>query len=116
MSYYFIEDRTDKKERRAVAFRLHLIVLILGFAVGMIASAMSPAIADGYLTMGTAFLFNFMWIPFFWGFMFTGFMVRPPKKSRFLYHLPAKPNYILLIAGIILILIDLIVFGPGIMF
>jgi len=116
MSYYFIEDRTDKKERRYVAFRLHLIILILGFAVGMIASAMSPAIADGYLTMGTAFLFNFMWIPFFWGFMFTGFMVRPPKKSRFLYHLPTKPNYVLFIIAVALILVDIIVFGPGIQF
>ena len=34
-----------------------------------------------------------MWIPFFRGFMFKGVMnVLPPKESRFLYPLPARPN------------------------
>lgn len=115
MSYYFIEDKDDKKERLYVAFRLHLIVLIVGFTVGMICSGLSPAMKDGYLNWGICFLFNFMWIPFFWGFMFTGVMkVLPPKESRFLYRLPSEPNWLLLVAGVIMVLIEIILFGPGI--
>ena len=115
MSYYFIEDKDNKKERLQVAFRLHLIVLIVGFTVGMICSGLSPAMKDGYLNWGVCTLFNFMWIPFFWGFMFTGVMkVLPPKKSRFLYRLPPEPNWILLSLGILLVLVEIFLFGPGI--
>ena len=115
MSYYFIENRDDKKERLYVAFRLHLIVLIIGFAIGMICSGLSPAMKDGYLNWGVCLLFNFMWIPFFWGFMFTGVMkVLPPKKSRFLYRLPAEPKWFLLAAGVVLALVEIFLFGPGI--
>ena len=92
MSYYFIENKDDKQERRFVAFRLHLLVLIIGFAVGMICTALSPMTKTGELSIGLGFLYNMMWIPFFWGFMFTGFMVKPPKKGRFLYLLPRKGN------------------------
>ena len=56
-----------------------------------------------------------MWISFFRGFMFTGVMnLLPPKESRFLYPLPAKPNWFLLAAAVILILVDIFLFGPGI--
>ena len=47
-------------------------------------------------------------------FMLTWVMVRPPMKIRYLYPLPQKPYWLLLIASIVLILIDLIVLGPGI--
>ena len=115
MSYYFIEDKENKKERLHVAFRLHLVVLIIGFTVGMICSGLSPAMKDGYLNWGICFLFNFMWIPFFWGFMFTGVMkVLPPRESRFLYRLPAKPDWRLLALGIALVLVEVFLFGPGI--
>ncbi len=115
MSYYFIEDKDNKKERLQVAFRLHLVVLIVGFTIGMICSGLSPAMKDGYLNWGVCFLFNVMWIPFFWGFMFTGVMnVFPPKKSRFLYRLPPAPNWVLLALGILLVLVEIFIFGPGI--
>jgi hypothetical protein len=114
MSYYFIEDKENRKERRYVAFRLHLLVLIVGFSVGMICTALSPMTKTGELSIGLGFLFNFMWIPFFWGFMFTGFMVKPPKKGRFLYRLPQKANYPLMAVSVILILIEIFVLGPGI--
>lgn len=117
LSYYFIEDKEDKKERMHVAFVLHLLPLLFGFTLGMIVSAVSPAVKSGSLSMGECILFNFMWIPFFWGFMFTGVMkTLPPKKSIFLYKLPAEPRYVLLGVGIVLILIDVFVFGPGIWF
>lgn len=117
MSWYFIKDSTDKREKLSVAFKLHLLMLIIGYPVGIIVTILSPAAASGDLSLGLGFLYNMMWIPFFWGFMFTGVMnVLPPKKSRFLYRLPEKPNWILLAAGIALILIDICIFGPGIKF
>ena len=114
MSYYFIENKDDKQERRFVAFRLHLLVLIIGFAVGMICTALSPMTKTGELSNGLGFLYNMMWIPFFWGFMFTGFMVKPPKKGRFLYLLPRKGNYVLAAISVILVLVEIFVLGPGI--
>lgn len=113
-SYYFIEHKDDKKERRYVAFRLHGIVLIIGFALGMIVSALSPAMKDGSLNWSICILFNFMWIPFLWGWLYTGYLVKPPKEGRFLYPLPEKPSWILFAVGVVLILIDIFVFGPGI--
>jgi hypothetical protein len=55
-----------------------------------------------------------MWIPFFWAFMYTGYLVRPPKSGRFLYHLPRKANYVLFFISLILVLIEIFVLGPGI--
>ncbi len=114
LSYSFIENKDDKKERRYVAFRIHLIVLIVGFTVGMICSGLSPAMKDGYLNWGLCILFNFMWIPFLWGWLYTGFLMKPPKNSRFLYKLPTEPNWVLLASGIIMVMIEIVLFGPGI--
>lgn len=117
LSYDFIEDKSDLKERVAVGFKLHLIVLILGFALGMINTAISPASKTGELSIGLGLLYNMMWIPFFWAFMFTGVMkTLPPKKNTFLYKLPEKLNCGVLIAGVVLTLLDVIVFGPGVFF
>ncbi len=115
ISYYFIEDPDNKKERLSVAFKLHLLVLLIGYAIGMIVTLLSPAMGSGELSFGLGLLYNMMWISFFWGFMFTGPMhTLPPQKSRFLYKLPAKPNWGLFAVSVILILIDIFVFGPGI--
>jgi hypothetical protein len=114
LSYSFIENKDDKNERRYVGFRLHMTVLIVGFTVGMICSGLSPAMKDGYLNWGMCILFNFMWIPFLWGWLYTGYLMKPPKNSRFLYKLPTDPNWILLAVGIILVLVEIFVFGPGI--
>ncbi len=117
LSYYFIEDKDNKAERMHVAVGLHLLPLIIGFSLGMICSFISPMAATGALNIGESILFNFMWIPFFWGFMFTGVMkTLPPKTSRFLYRLPEKPNWVLLGAAVVLILVDIFIFGPGIWF
>ena len=117
LSYFFIEDTENKKERVSVAFCLHLTMLFVGVIANTILTFMSPAIKLGHSSYGTFLLFNFMWIPFFWGFMFTGPMkTLPPRESRFLYPLPEKPNLILLCLGAALVLVDIIVFGPGIFF
>ena len=113
-SYYFIKDVNNLKERNSVGFKLHLTVLIVGFIVGMTISAISPF---EELSLLIGFLYNMVWITFFWGFMFTGVMkVLPPKNSRYLYPLPEKPNYILLAIGVVLIMVDIFVFGPGLFF
>ena len=117
MSYYFIENADDKRERLGVAFKLHLLMLLIGYPIGMIITVLSPAMGSGELNIALGLLYNMMWIPFFWGFMFTGVMhTLPPKESRFQYKLPGKPQWSLLAAGLILILIDIFVFGPGIRF
>ena len=114
LSYCFIENKDDKGERRYVAVRLHLLVLIIGFSIGMICTALSPMMKTGEMSIGLGLLFNLMWIPFFWGFMFTGYLVKPPKSGRFLYHLPRKANYVLFFISVILVLIEIFVLGPGI--
>ena len=115
MSYYFIEDKNNKKERLGVAFKLHLLVMLIGYMIGITVTLLSPAMGSGELNLGLGLLYNMMWFSFFWGFMFTGPMhTLPPKKSRFLYKLPPKPNWGLFAVSIILILIDIFVLGPGI--
>ena len=114
MSYYFIEDKDDKKERFYVSFRLHLVVLICGFTIGMICTAVSPALKSGELTILLGALYNVMWIPFFWAFMYTAYLVKPPKEGRFLYHLPVEPHYGLVAVSILLVLFEIVVLGPGI--
>ena len=90
-------------------------MLLIGFPVGMIVTVLSPANKTGELSLFLGLFYNMMWIPFFWGFMFTGVMkTLPPKKSRFLYEIPKEPNYYLFALGITLILIDIFILGPGI--
>ena len=114
MSYYFIKDPADKKERREVAAKLYLSMFITGVIALLASYSQNPAIKDGSLSLTTIFVSPFMYIGFVWGFFFTGFWVKPPKHSRYLYYLPAKPNYILLSVGVILILINTFILGPGI--
>ena len=89
-------------------------MLIVGYPVGMIVTVLSPAVESGELNIALGLLYNIMWIPFFWGFMFTGFIVKPPKKGRFLYLLPRKGNYVLAAISVILVLVEIFVLGPGI--
>lgn len=115
MSYYFIEDRENKKERVYVGFRLHFLMLLIGCVMGIVVTLLSPAVATGELSIGLGFLFDFMWIPFLWGFLFTGPMkTLPPKKNLFQYSIPKKPNWALFFIGLALILVDIFLFGPGI--
>ena len=114
MSYYFIKDPSDKKERRAVAAKLYLTMFFVGLFALLASYSQNPAIRNGSLSKVTVYVSPFMFIGFFWGFMFTGFFVKPPKESRFLYDIPEKPNYVLWASGLILFLISTFVLGPGI--
>ncbi len=111
MSYYFVEDPANKQERLYVAIRLHLVMLIVAAVIGCIGGIISPATGGSYFAVIFA---NLEWIEFFWAFMFTWFMVKHPKQSRYLYSLPHRPNYLLLAVGVLLVFIDLVILGPGI--
>jgi hypothetical protein len=79
--------------------------------IGVIGGISSPASDGSYF--GVIFA-NMEWIVFFWAFMFTWFMVRHPQQSRFHEPLPLEADYPLLVLAILLVVIDLIVLGPGI--
>ena len=111
MSYYFIIDPADKHQRLYVATRLHLVMLIVATIVGCIGGIVSPASGGSYFAVIFA---NMEWIVFFWAFMFTWVMVRYPSRSRYFYDLTQKPAWLLFVFSVILILIDLIVLGPGV--
>lgn len=111
MSYYFVADPADKQQRLYVATRLHLVMLIVATIIGCIGGIVSPASGGSYFAVIFA---NMEWIVFFWAFMFTWVMVKHPRKSRYLYVLPQKPAWLLLGLSVVLILIDLIILGPGI--
>ncbi|MBQ4386904.1 MAG: hypothetical protein II822_04825 [Prevotella sp.] len=111
MSYYFVADPADKQQRLYVATRLHLVMLVVATVVGCIGGIVSPASGGSYFAVIFA---NMEWIVFFWAFMFTWVMVKHPKKSRYLYSLPQEPHWLLLIVSVVLILIDLMVLGPGV--
>ncbi|MCR5330999.1 MAG: hypothetical protein K6E62_07410, partial [Lachnospiraceae bacterium] len=110
----YIKDPSDKKERRAVAAKLYLSVFFTGVAALLASYSQNPAVKNGSIRLATILVSPFMYIGFVWGFFITGFWVRPPKQSRYLYDLPDKPNYILFTVGVILILINTFVLGPGI--
>ena len=114
MSYYFIEDTSNPKERRKVAAKLHLSPFFVGVFALLASFSQNPSIKDGSLSLPMNMISCFMFLGFIWAFFFTGFWVKPPKESRFLYRLPERPNWILFILGIILILINTFVLGPGI--
>jgi hypothetical protein len=114
MAYFFVEDPSNKKERRSVAAKLYLTMFFVG-VIALIASySQNPAIKDGSLSLKTIFVSPFMYIGFVWGFLFTGFLVKPPKENRFIYKLPEQPNIIILAVGIVLILVNTFVSGQGI--
>lgn len=114
MSYYFIEDPSDKKQRRSVGAQLHLTTYFVGVIALVLSYTQNPSVKDGSISFATAFIASFMFLAFLWAFLFTGFIVKPPKESRFLYNLTEKPNFVLLFIGVALILVNTFVLGPGI--
>ena len=116
MSYYFIKKVDDKKERFHVGLGLYLLPFIASSVFAVIVDMNSILMREGYFESNPFFSIavRFMFIPLFWGFMFTWVMVKHPKESRFIYNLPSDPQYILWGITVILMLIDLFVLAPGI--
>ncbi len=117
MSYYFIQDRQNKTERFHVGLKLYLLPFIATSIFSVIVDMNSILMKEGYFGSNIFFsiVVRFMFIPLFWGFMFTWVMVRPPAEGRFLYEIPKEPKHILWAVTVILLLIDLFVLAPGIM-
>ncbi|WP_026665452.1 hypothetical protein [Butyrivibrio sp. FC2001] len=115
-SYYFIKDTTDKKERFHVGLGLHLLPFIATSVFSVIVDMNSYLMKAGYFDNNIFFSIavRFIFIPLFWAFLYTWTLVKPPKEGRFKYELTKKPEYILWIITIILLLIDLFVLAPGI--
>ena len=114
LSYHFIEDQHDRGSRLYVALRLHLVMFLTGVVVGPLSMVRSPMMLTGELSPLLVACYSLMWIPFFWGFMFTWVMVRPPRRTRYRYPLPKAPVWPLVALSLALTLVNLLVFGPGI--
>lgn len=114
LSYFYIKDPANEKQRFYTAVRLHLPMFIVPFVMACLVMIPSPMIKEGAVTYAETLFWNMAWIAFFWGFMFTWKMVKPPKKSRWLYDLPKEPLYGIWIAAAAVSLFDLFVLGPGI--
>ena len=114
LSYHFVEDQYDRAGRLNVALRLHLVMFLTGIIVGPLSMVGSPMMLTGELSPLLVACYSLMWIPFFWGFMFTWVMVRPPRSTRYRYPLPKAPVWPLVALSLALTLVNLLVFGPGI--
>ena len=118
ITYHFIEDPSDKAERRRVSVRLNLVLFIVAFIVGALASINMPIVKNGELPYWMTLFFNLMWFLYVVAFFYAwgGIMVKPPKESRIRCKLPKEAHPILWAIAVILTLIDIFIFGPGIYF
>lgn len=118
MTYYFIEDPSDKAERKRVSLRLNLILFLAAYIVGALATINLPLVKSGEMPYWMFLCFNGMWVLYLVAFFYAwgGIMVRPPKESRLRCKLPKESHPLIWIAAAALTLIDILVFGPGIFF
>lgn len=109
MTYTFVEDPSDKSERKYVSTRLNLCFLLTVIVV-----ILSLAIVAGGNIM--TIFYNSMWllylVAFFYGW--HGIMAKPPKESKFRCSIPTEAHPVVWGIAVVLILIDIFVFGPGI--
>ena len=118
MTYHFIEDPSDKAERRGVALRINLILFLVAYIVGALATINLPIIKSGEMPYWMFLCFNGMWFLYLVAFFYAwgGIMVKPPKESRLRCRLPKEPHPVIWGIAVVLILTDIFVFGPGIYF
>lgn len=118
ITYHFIEVPSDKEERKRVSFRLNLILFLVAYVVGGLATINLPIIKSGEMPYWMFLLFNAMWMLYLVAFFYVwgGIMVKPPKKSLLRSKIPVEPHPIVWAIAVVLTLVDIIVFGPGIYF
>ena len=118
MTYYFVEDPSNKSERKAVSLRINLTLFLISYIVGGLATMNLPLVRSGEMSYWMFLFFNSMWFIYLVAFFYAwhGIMVKPPKETRLRCNLPKEPHPAIWILALILIIIDIFVFGPGIFF
>lgn len=112
-SYDFVKDPQDKKERKKVGIYLHIMTFIVATIVAVAITFSSIIVKT--IPLPIIFIFQLIWIPFFWAGLYTYLLDgRAPKESRYLYDLPKEKHIVFWIVSVILVLLDLFVLGHGI--
>jgi hypothetical protein len=116
MTYYFIQNPSDKAERKRVSAGINLILFLASYIVGGLACINLPEVRNGELPYWLFLIYNGMWFLYLVTFFYAwgGIMVKPPTESVFRCSLPKKPYPIIWGLAIVLTLIDIFVFGPGV--
>ena len=114
--YDFIEDPSDKTQRRNVAVRVNLTLGLTGVIVGFLGDLQIPEVRNGWLPLWLFLLYKLMWVLVLVAFFYVwgGIMAKPPAESRQKCAIPADPHPVLWGIALVLILIDIFIFGPGI--
>ena len=88
------------------------------YIVGGLATMNLPLVRSGEMSYWMFLFFNSMWFIYLVAFFYAwhGIMVKPPKETRLRCNLPKEPHPAIWILALILIIIDIFVFGPGIFF
>ena len=94
---------------------MNLPLALSGVAIGTLASLRLPEVTNGHLPTWLFMLYNTVWTLYIVIFFYAwgGIMVKPPKESRMKCELPTEPHPVIWCLAVVLILIDIIVFGPG---
>lgn len=112
-SYDFVEDPSDKNERKYVGIALHIMPFIFGTFVS-VAMTFNSVIME-WMPLPIILIFQLIWIPFFWAGLYTYILDKmAPKESRCLTLLPKEPHIVFWLICVALILADFFVLAPGI--
>lgn len=111
MTYSFVEDPTDKAERKYVSLRLNLCLFLT--VIGAV-FCLTLVVGGDVMTI----FYNSMWflylVAFFYGW--HGIMVKPPKESKFRCIIPKEAHPAIWGIAVVLTLINIFILGPGIHF
>lgn len=118
MTYCFVEDPADKTKRKAAAIRVDLMLFLVSYIVGGLATINLPLVKSGEMSYWMFLFFNSMWVIYLVAFFYAwgGIMAKPPKVGAFRCSIPKEPHPFIWALALILILVDIIIFGPGITF
>ena len=111
MVYFFVEDPSDKTERKNVSIRLNLCLFLTVISICFCLKL----VAGGDIM---SLFYDSMWFLYLVAFFYAwhGIMVKPPKESKFRCSIPKEAHPIIWGTAVVLILIDIFVFGPGLHF
>lgn len=115
-TYHFVEDPSDKADRRRASVRLNLTFTLAGVIIGSLCDLRIPEVVNGdlpyWLFMLYKLTFGLSLVAFFYAW--AGIMAKPPKESKLKSRIPTEPYPLVWIAALVLALIDIIWFAPGV--